>query len=137
MRQTIRNLLLRDRAIPETADPVGDSTVVDRVEIRHIDDAVADHVRAFFASKVRDFVQDGDRSVRFAHPLGGDLQLKIKGAGMNGGAIQFGTQHKAGPKAPLFDFDGRMMEDVASGHDNAYVGGATFQQAATEYRVSN
>jgi hypothetical protein len=123
--------------IPETADPVGDSTVVDPVEIRHIDDAIADHVRAFFAGKVRDFVQDGDRSVRFAHPLGGGLQLKIKGAGMNGGAIQFGTQHKAGPKAPLFDFDGRMMEDVASGHDNAYVGGATFQQAATEYRVSN
>jgi hypothetical protein len=40
------------------------------------------------------------------------------------------------PRAVLFDFDGRMMEDVASGHDNAYVGGASFQQAATEYRVT-
>ena len=29
-----------------------------------------------------------------------------------------------------------MMEDVASGHDNAYVGGASFQQAATEYRMT-
>jgi hypothetical protein len=28
------------------------------------------------------------------------------------------------------------MEDVASGHDNAYVGGASFQQATTEYRVT-
>ena len=28
------------------------------------------------------------------------------------------------------------MEDVASGHDNAYVGGATFQQTATEYRMA-
>ena len=42
----------------------------------------------------------------------------------------------SGPKAKLFDFDGRMMEDVASGHDNAYVGGATFQQAVIEYRVT-
>ena len=78
------------------------STVVDTVEMRHVDEAVADQVRAFFAGKVKDFVQDGDRSVRFAHPLGGGLQLKIKGAGMKGGGIQFGTQHKAGPKAPLF-----------------------------------
>jgi hypothetical protein len=36
----------------------------------------------------------------------------------------------------LFDFDGRVMEDVASGHDNAFAGGASFQQAATEYRVT-
>ena len=94
--------------------------------MRHVDEVVAEQVRAFLAGKVKDFVRDGDRSVRFPHPLGGDLQLKIKGAGMKGGGIQFGTQHKTGPKAPLFDFDGRMMEDVASGHDNAYVGGATF-----------
>ena len=50
---------------------------------------------------------------------------------------EYQSAHGAtGPKAPLFDFDGRMMEDVASGHDNAYVGGATFQQAVIEYRVT-
>ena len=137
MRLTIRNLLSGNRPIPEAAAPVGDPAVVDAVEMRHVDEVVAEQVRAFLAGKVKDFVRDGDRSVRFPHPLGGGLQLKIKGAGMKGGGIQFGTQHKTGPKAPLFDFDGRMMEDVASGHDNTYVGGASFQQAATEYRVSN
>jgi hypothetical protein len=29
-----------------------------------------------------------------------------------------------------------MMEDVAAGHDNAFLGGASFQQAATEYVVT-
>ncbi|RYG99025.1 MAG: hypothetical protein EON57_12030, partial [Alphaproteobacteria bacterium] len=38
--------------------------------------------------------------------------------------------------AVTFDFDGRMMEDVASGHDNAVLGGASFQQASAEYLVS-
>jgi hypothetical protein len=38
--------------------------------------------------------------------------------------------------APVFDYDGRMMEDLASGHNNAYAGGASFQQAAVEYRMT-
>jgi hypothetical protein len=29
-----------------------------------------------------------------------------------------------------------MMEDLASGHDNAYAGGASFQQAAVEYHMT-
>ena len=128
----MRNLLTRNRPSPEAAD-----VTVDHIEIRHVDDeVVAERVRAFFAGKINDFARDGERSVRIAHPRGAGLQIKIKGAGLNGRGIRFGTLHKAGPKAPLFDFDGRMMEDVASGHDNAYVGGATFQQTATEYRMA-
>ena len=128
----MRNLLTRNRPDLEAAD-----VTVDHIEIRHVDDeVVAERVRAFFAGKINDFARDGERSVRIAHPRGAGLQIKIKGAGLNSRGIRFGTLHKAGPKAPLFDFDGRMMEDVASGHDNAYVGGATFQQTATEYRMA-
>jgi hypothetical protein len=79
---------------------------------------------------------DGDRSVRVAHPDYDGLELKIKGAGYRGTPIRFGTFHKSQLKAPVFDFDGRMMEDVASGHDNAFAGGASFQQAITEYKMS-
>jgi hypothetical protein len=48
----------------------------------------------------------------------------------------FGKFHQSNLKAPVFDFDGRMMEDVASGHDNAFAGGASFQQTIAEYRMS-
>jgi hypothetical protein len=109
---------------------------VDAVELRYLDGAVAERVRAFFAGEVPDFKKDEGRSVRIAHPTKEGVEIKIKGAGLYGRGIQFGTRRKTGPKAVLFDFDGRMMEDVASGHDNAYVGGASFQQAATEYRVT-
>ena len=34
------------------------------------------------------------------------------------------------------DFDGRMTEDVASGHNNAFVGAASFQQAAIEFSTT-
>jgi hypothetical protein len=44
--------------------------------------------------------------------------------------------HQAGLKAPIFDFEGRMMEDVAAGHDCAFAGGLSFQQAIAEYRMS-
>jgi hypothetical protein len=79
---------------------------------------------------------DGDRSVCIEHPEKPGLQLKIKGAGLHGGPIRFGTSHRSNLKAPVFDFDGRMMEDVASGHDNAFLGGASFQQAVVEHRVT-
>jgi hypothetical protein len=109
---------------------------VDAVELRHLDGAVAERVRAFFAGEVRNFKKDEGRSVRIAHPTKEGVEIKIKGAGLYGRGIQFGTLRKTGPKAVLFDYDGRMMEDVASGHDNAYVGGASFQQAVTEYRMA-
>ena len=114
----------------------GDSGPVDNIEFRHLDDAVAGRVRAFFTGERPGFKKDGRRSVRIAHPSKAGVEIKIKGAGLHGRFIKFGTRRKTGPKAPLFDFDGRMMEDVASGHDNAYVGGASFQQAATEYRMT-
>ena len=85
---------------------------------------MAGRVRAFFTGERPGFKKDGRRSVRIAHPSKAGVEIKIKGAGLNGRFIKFGTRRKTGPKAVLFDFDGRMMEDMASGHDNAYAGGA-------------
>lgn len=108
----------------------------DRVETFHLTPAVAQRVRDWFGTAGIEAVPDGERSVRIAHPERPDRLLKIKGAGLNGGPIRFGTTHNSRLKAPVFDFDGRMMEDVASGHDNAWLGGATFQQAVIEHRVT-
>jgi hypothetical protein len=79
---------------------------------------------------------DGTRSVHIAHPAGDGRALKIKGAGFAGGPVQFGVYHNTGPKAAQFDFDGRMMDDIASGWDGAYEGGASFQQVVTEHNMS-
>lgn len=110
------------------------------VEVRHATDSVARRVRTWFertADGRRLGLPDGSRSVRLPHPDKRDALLKIKGAGLLGGRIRFGQPLRTGPMAVTFDFDGRMMEDVASGHDNAVLGGASFQQASTEYRVSS
>jgi hypothetical protein len=93
-------------------------------------------VRAWFGGEIRDFVADGERSVRFAHPTRPGWLLKIKGAGLMGRGIRFGRRHRANLPAPVFDFEGRVMEDVASGHDNAFLGGASFQQCANEYAMA-
>lgn len=106
------------------------------IEVRHASKEVSEQVRAWFSGEVREFILDGERSVHIPHPVREGYRLKIKGAGLNGGPVQFGAFRRTGPKAPSFDFEGRMMEDVASGHDNAVQGGASFQQAAIEYRVS-
>jgi hypothetical protein len=109
------------------------------VETRHMDDAVARRVRAWFERTTdgrRLGILDGSRSVLLPHPDRRDVVLKLKGAGLLGGSVRYGQYLRTGPMAVTFDFDGRMMEDIASGHDNAMLGGASFQQAATEYRVS-
>jgi hypothetical protein len=124
------NLFWQKRPAPSLTGPV------DRVELRHLDGAVAERVRAFFAGELPNFTKEATRSVRFSHPSKEGVEIKIKGAGFEGGDIQFGILRKTGPKAVVFDFDGRVMEDVASGHDNAFAGGASFQQAATEYRMT-
>lgn len=109
---------------------------IDRIEFRHLSADVGQRVHDWFAGDVATNAIDGTRSVHIPHPEKEGFDLKIKGAGFRGGPIRFGTLHRSGPKAPLFDYEGRMMEDVASGHDNAYQGAASFQQAANEYRVS-
>ncbi len=114
----------------------GVAGLVDRIELHHIDGVAAELVRAFFTGEVRKFTKDGTRSVRLAHPLKPGVEIKIKGAGLRGRRIRFGTLRNTRPKALVFDYDGRMMEDVAAGHDNAFEGGASFQQAVTEYRVT-
>jgi len=110
-----------------------------RIEIRHACESVARRVRAWFertAEGKRLGVLDGSRSVLLPHPDQGGALIKIKGAGLLGQGIRFGRYLNSGPMAVTFDFDGRMMEDIASGHDNAVLGGASFQQASTEYLVS-
>jgi hypothetical protein len=106
------------------------------IEVRHADEAVTRRVQAWFQSDRRAGIPDGSRSIQLPHPEKSGFNLKIKGAGLNGGTVRFGMFSKTGPAAKLFDFDGRVMEDVASGHDNAFLGGASFQQASTEFHVS-
>lgn len=109
---------------------------IDRIDFWHVQGALQAPVRAWFAGELGAVALDGSRSVHLPHPLHADRRLKLKGAGLVGGPVQFGVFHRTGPKAPVFDFEGRMMEDVAAGHDGAYRGGASFQQAATEFHVS-
>jgi hypothetical protein len=107
-----------------------------RFTFSHASPGVEALVTEWFTSYALPRKIDGDRSVRIAHPDYEGMELKIKGAGYKGGPVRFGTFHESHLKAPAFDFDGRMMEDIASGHDNAFSGGASFQQAVTEYKMS-
>jgi hypothetical protein len=109
---------------------------IDRIEIRHASGSVAERVRRWFETTRRVGKLDGSRSVRLPHPDKSGFDIKIKGAGFLGGPIRFGRHLRSGPTAPVFDFDGRMMKDVASGHDNSFLGGASFQQASTEYAIT-
>lgn len=112
------------------------SVNIKSIEVRQASDAISKRVHAWFQSDRRVGFPDGSRSIHLPHPEKSDFTLKIKGAGLNGGAVRFGAFSKTGPAAKRFDFDGRVMEDVASGHDNAFLGGASFQQASTEFCVS-
>lgn len=106
---------------------------VDLIEFWNVPDACQSPVRAWFEGSVAPVKIDGTRSVQIPHPMGGGRLLKIKGAGFAGGPVKFGVYHNTGPKAAQFDFDGRMMDDVASGWDGAFSGGASFQQVVAEY----
>lgn len=128
---------LNSMGIAEGTDQIEQSP---RVEVHHAPASVARRVRAWFSRTTegrRLGVLDGSRSVMLPHPDARDALIKIKGAGLLGGPIRFGQHPRTGPMAVTFDFDGRMMEDIASGHDNAVIGGASFQQASTEYLISN
>ncbi len=102
----------------------------------HLPESVQFQVADWFAGRIKAGKTDGSRSVILPGPAKDVLGIKIKGAGYKGGEVRLGTPHRAGPRAPVFDYEGRMMEDVAAGHDNAPSGGASFQQAATEYHMS-
>jgi hypothetical protein len=106
------------------------------VESRHLSESVAAAVEDWFAGRTAELELSGLRSVVVAHPDDPERRLKIKGAGYKGRRIGFGVPHRSGLTAPRFDFEGRMMLDVAAGHDTAHRGGATFQQAAVEYEVT-
>lgn len=109
---------------------------LDAIDFHHVPAAFQAPVRAWYEGRLAALAVDGTRSVHLPHPAGGGRVLKLKGAGLSGGAVELGVFHRTGPKAPVFDFEGRMMEDVAAGHDGAFRGGASFQQAATEFQVS-
>jgi hypothetical protein len=109
---------------------------LDSIDFYNVPKACEAPIRDWFAGRVAAIAIDGTRSVHLPHPAGGGRILKVKGAGYSGGAVRFGTRHNTGPKAAVFDFDGRMMDDVAAGWDSAFEGGASFQQAATEYRMT-
>ncbi len=106
------------------------------VTSQHLTPAVAETVAAWFRGEIDAFELSGERSVVIAHPEKPDMRIKIKGAGLNGKPLGFNQRHASGLRAPRFDFDGRMMEDIAASHDNTYLGGASFQQTVVEYRVS-
>jgi len=109
---------------------------IPRLAFFHASPAVKVALTEWFTSYALPRKVDGERSIRIAHPDCDGLELKIKGAGYKGGPIRFDTLHNSNLKAPVFDFDGRMMEDIAFGHDNAFSGGASFQQTITEYQMS-
>jgi hypothetical protein len=106
------------------------------VEVRHASPKVEQRVRKWFEDSPNLVVRDGSRSIRLPHPENVGKILKIKGAGFLGGMVRFGVQHRAGPASLTFDFEGRRMEDIASGHNSAFLGGASFQQAAVEFATS-
>jgi hypothetical protein len=108
---------------------------LDSIDFWHLPEALQAPVRDWYEGKAAALKIDGGRSVLLPHPAGDGHVLKLKGAGFFGGPVEFSHWHQSGPKAPVFDFEGRMMEDVASGHDGAFRGGASFQQAVAEYRV--
>lgn len=112
------------------------------VEVRHVSPAVEAIVRRWFERRrligtwgLRHSA-DGRRSIRLPHPEQPGLELKIKGSGFLGKRIRFGQAYESGTASPLFDFDGRMMTDVASAHDNTWIGGASFQQVVIEYEMT-
>lgn len=124
---------MQDAAPPS---PIASPTARLSVDVKHAGDAVAGRVRAWFAGERLKRTLDGDRSIVIEHPEKPGFGIKIKGAGLRGGPIQFGVSHKSGLKAPAFDYEGRFMEDVASSHDTAFLGAASFQQVVTEHRVT-
>lgn len=107
----------------------------DTIRHWHLDAEAAEAVERWFGGWVPDGARlDGDRSVRLPLPSG--RRIKVKGAGLRGGPVDFTRLRATGPKALWFDFEGRVAEDVAMGHDAAHPGGASFQQAVAEWQVS-
>jgi hypothetical protein len=139
MTSRVVRLLRRGRAseIPAGRPFIaGADQKLDRIEFQHLPDEFRPVVRGWFEGRVGALALDGSRSVQLPHPAGGRRVLKVKGAGLSGGPVAFGTRHRSGPIQPIFDYEGRLMEDVAGGHDGAFRGGASFQQAANEFRVT-
>lgn len=126
-------------ATPKTALRVSSSSLLDApysLDMWCLPTDLQRQVADWFSGQLQTFKVDGSRSVLVPGPSQDAPGFKIKGAGFEGGQVRLGVSHRTGPRAPIFDFEGRMMEDVAAGHDNAPSGGASFQQAVNEYQIS-
>ncbi len=134
MKLSWRGLKSRARRAWERRTPPATGPI--KVETRHLTRSVATQVEAWFEGRIVERELSGERSVIIAHPDDPQRRLKIKGAGLSGGPVRLGDRQRSGPPAPRFDFEGRMMHDLASGHDNAPRGGTSFQQAAVEFETS-
>src|SRR5206468_10061461 len=77
---------LAPRAIPCLPVEMDDFLEIREIEVRHASEAVAARVRTWFASPRRVGILDGSRSVRLPHPEKRGFDIKIKGAGLLGGA---------------------------------------------------
>lgn len=62
--------------------------------------------------------------------------IKIKGAGLLGGTVDFSRQHTGAYDLPYYDYEGNYAPDKARASQSAFAGGMTYQQAVNEYRVS-
>lgn len=62
--------------------------------------------------------------------------IKIKGAGLLGGTVDFSRRHDGAFDLPYYDFEGNYMPDRSKSYQSAYAGGMTYQQTVNEYRVS-
>jgi len=89
-------------------------------------------VRDWFAGRIVNYGLNGPRSVLLTHPDDPARVVKIRGGGLNGAPVKRDGVRSTGPRHPVVDFDARMSEDVAFGHDNVLRGGTSFQQAARE-----
>ncbi|HZY67466.1 MAG TPA: hypothetical protein VFE52_02700, partial [Devosia sp.] len=133
LKSAVRRVLGRPAPAVLTKQPLEPMAV----ETRHLSPEVAARVEDWFARRIKDYELNGDRSVVIAGADGTAGGLKIKGAGFQGKPFRFAKRHGITVPSPRFDFEGRMAADIAFSHENAISGGASFQQAAVEYLVSN
>ena len=67
---------------------------------------------------------------------GQELSIKIKGfRNLDNYGINTDRHGSKLPQGLTFDFDGRKIVNNAMAHSNAFLGGMSFQQAATEYNA--
>lgn len=62
--------------------------------------------------------------------------IKVKGCGLDGGAIRFGERHRIEYRLPRYDYEGNCAMDAAKDFHRPFLGGMSFQQARHEFAVA-